>query len=202
MRENLEEPRRDRGIGREGRTGSAVAEPVRPDLGAVHALRTVGMSSASVGIAAAAHAWAEGCVSLGGAALVLALTLPSAAGLTRRELSFRSVLGWLSATQAGIHLILTGLCGGSVLTESHAMLAAHACAVLVTALLLQVGDGALWAASRLGRACRFVLVLLRWAAIPPERRLRFTAVAPVRVAPSLWRCPSLVLRGPPGACAS
>jgi hypothetical protein len=175
----------------------------RPATGLLRALRAMTLVLSAVGIAVAAHAAVDGCVDLPSGAVVVALCGPAGWIVTRHELSFRTLLGWLVAVQIGAHLVLTALCGGPVLVHSLAVLGSHAGAVVITAGLLRGGDAAVWTADVIRRARGYVLKLITAVAVPVVSHLRVFVQAPLEaLICSMWRGLVPIRRGPPAAAAA
>lgn len=174
-----------------------------PVRGVLRVLRGVALAVCSTVLAVAAHAAGGGGVPNAGLALLLAVLLAAAGvGLARRRRSLPGILGVLTVTQVVLHFLLA--CADlhaapvrAMFSIAWGMVAAHAVAVLVTALMLTKAEAAVFGvAAALVRLLPRVLVF-----VPAERPADPVTVAePVdRLVRVLLRC-VCPLRGPPLGC--
>src|SRR3954453_1709740 len=181
------------------------AASVRPGGGALRAARTLIVTIPSVTIGAMAHAGAGGCITLTGVAVTAAALTPATWVQLSRQRSGGFLLLWLPVCQVVAHGLLEVGC-----TEAHtagaprtAMLAAHAAAVLLTAVILRRGEDAIWRTARWLSSVRAALHRLgtRIARLPaavvvPNLR-PIIPTSSRRTARSVWQLAQSVRRGPP-----
>lgn len=187
-------------------SGSLRLSPVTrqdPARGVLRGVRGTAMAVCSTALAVAAHAaGGGGWPDLGLAALVLVLLATAGASLARRRRGFPGILGVLAVTQVQLHFLLAladhhAGPGQSMFWPGWRMLAAHAVAVLLTALVLTKAEAAVFAvAAALARLLPQPLPLLR--AESPCDPLTVTERVD-RLLRVLFRsvCPR---RGPPACC--
>ncbi len=158
------------------------------------------------GLALLAHGATAGCVEVAGVLITVGAVSAAAWPLVGKRRSLATVLGWLVAAQLAGHLVLATFCGAHEPPVGLAMMAAHGGAVVVTALLLQRADAALWSApvmpERWARWLRGVLCLVCAPAVPGAPAV--LASAPRGGAPLLLKphCPPPARRGPPQPVAT
>lgn len=171
-----------------------------PARGGLRLVRGGVLAVCSTALAVAAHtAGGGGQPNVGLAVLLMALLAAAGAALARRRRHLPGILGVLAVTQVVLHFLLAvadvhATAGDSALWPGWRMLAAHATAVLVTALVLSKAEAAVFlVAAALARLVPRPLVLA-----PPESpRDPLIVAEPVdREARVLLRrvCPR---RGPP-----
>lgn len=186
-----------------------VTIPSGPAHGVGRGLRAAVLGVVAVGLAEAAHASSDGCISLSGLMLALGLCWPAAVAVLGRRRTLPSLLGWLVFTQGVLHLLLESQCQEVVsgqqtllahlsVPPSGRQLLAHGLAVLVSAVLLSRADAQLWVVVALRRAVRLVVRLLVVPVPVGGQPLVARAVLPVR---DVWRGPRPTRRGPPALCA-
>lgn len=123
------------------------------------ALRAAAVGLPTLQLALAAHVAGGGCVERVPALVATALCLAGGWTATRAQTTTTQLLVLLSAAQVAVHGLLA--CSGTALHVSAPMLAAHAVAVVGTAVLLSRADAALRGAARLrARLASYRLVLV------------------------------------------
>ncbi|MEV4890875.1 MFS transporter [Nonomuraea sp. NPDC055795] len=158
-------------------------------------------------LAALAHLAGGGMVHAEALAAGLPMALVPALALAWRERSLPPILAILALTQAGLHVLFSAMCpveaGPAPEHLAHGspgvgMLLAHAWAVVMTALLLERGERALWSLLRLllARGLRVLWALL--GGLPGHRPPAGIARPRDSAAPSFVPLRHVVvLRGPP-----
>lgn len=187
-----------------------VTEPCPAAWGPLRGARAGVLTVSAVALAEAAHAVSDGCISLTGLLVSLGLCWPAAVAVLGRRRRLPSLLGWLLGMQVVLHLLLESLCGEVVsgresltahlsVAPSGRMLAAHALAVVLAAVLLGRADAKVWMVAALRRAGVLTAPLV--VAQPPLTR-RTRRVAPgAPVVRSRWDGPRPSRRGPPALLA-
>jgi hypothetical protein len=118
--------------------------------------------------------------------------------LGRRQ-QLLALLAWTAAAQVVTHAVVELTCGGAGHPTPLRVLAVHAAAVVVTAVVLQRADAGLWVASALRRALgRLLLPLV--VRTPVRLRPRRAHVAPL-LPRTRWLVSPQLLRGPPSSAA-
>lgn len=121
-----------------------------PARGVLRVLRGGTLAVCSTVLATAAHAAAGGGVpDMGLVVLVMVLLAAGGAGLARRRRSLPGIVGVLTLTQVVLHFLLASAEGHesreAVYWPGWHMVAAHAVAVLLTALVLTRAESAVFA---------------------------------------------------------
>jgi hypothetical protein len=188
-----------------------VAVRVDPGSGLVRGVRAAVLTVPTVGAAATAHSFVDGCDSVFALVVAAGGCWPAAVALLGARRRMPALLVWVLMAQAITHLLLEAMC--SDVTSGHvgwvqhlttgvtpAMLVSHGFAVVVTSLLLGRADAGLWAADALIRAGARALRLGDALATPqlpaPVRRIRRPALV-LEPALSSWVVAHPSRRGPP-----
>lgn len=158
------------------------------------AFRGAAVGALTGALAVAAHATADGGVD--STSLTLVALVSVGLGLTASTVGTRRdgripVAGWLAAGQVIAHLVLV-LATGHAHPVGAPMLAAHAAAVVVGAVLVASAERLAAVVGSVLRAVRFVPLVPAPAGGPPLTG-HLSAVVPVPLLPALSR------RGPPSA---
>jgi hypothetical protein len=181
---------------------------LRPDRGLVRGVRAGVLTVPTVGGAALAHSFVDGCDSAVALALAVGLCWPAAVALLGAQRRLPALLAWVIAAQVATHVLLEQMCGdvtsGRVPLTTHlsagvtpTMVLAHGVAVIATSVLLGRADAGLWAADALVRTAARALRLPRLSvgALPVAR---LTAqVADVPAPRTTWVVAQPARRGPP-----
>ena len=186
-----------------------------PGSGLVRGVRAAVLTVPTVGGAALAHSFVDGCDSVFALFVAAGVCWPAAVALLGARRRLPAFLGWVLVAQFATHLLLEAMC--SDVTSGHVgwaqhlttgitptMLASHGCAVLLTSVLLGRADAGLWAADAIVRAGAKVLRLRRGLVMPPlPAPVRRTRPVLVIEAPrSSWVVAQPSRRGPPVLLAS
>ena len=150
-----------------------------PATGMLRAVRAAVITAPACGSALLVHGVGEGCLSLVGATMAVALCWSTAVVLLGRQLRMLQLLIWTMAAQLLTHLALSMTCTDvldgreSVIahldhTLTAPMLLAHGAMALICAAGLARADAGLWTAHRLLQAAA---------------RLRHVWLAPLRLVP-------------------
>ncbi|MBT1190654.1 hypothetical protein [Rhodococcoides kroppenstedtii] len=158
------------------------------------AFRGAAVGALTGALAVAAHATADGGVD--STSLTLVALVSVGLGLTASTVGTRRdgripIVGWLAAGQVIAHLVLV-LATGHAHPVGAPMLAAHAAAVVVGAVLVASAERLAAVVGSVLRAVRFVPLVPAPAGSPPLTG-HLSAVVPVPLLPALSR------RGPPSA---
>ncbi|NIL80803.1 hypothetical protein [Rhodococcoides kroppenstedtii] len=158
------------------------------------AFRGAAVGALTGALAVAAHATADGGVD--STSLTLVALVSVGLGLTASTVGTRRdgripIAGWLAAGQVIAHLVLV-LATGHAHPVGAPMLAAHAAAVVVGAVLVASAERLAAVVGSVLRAVRFVPLVPAPAGSPPLTG-HLSAVVPVPLLPALSR------RGPPSA---
>jgi hypothetical protein len=192
---------------------------LNPLAGSVRAARAALLATPAVASAVLAHAAGGGCLSVLSVAFAGAFAWPAAVLLLGAHRSVVSVLVWLVGCQVVTHLVLEMACpsappmglpgeqGGMAwwqMALGHGgtpMLAAHAAAAVVMALLFCAGDAAVWSAYHVRRAVagavRWVRTLMVPAVVVPEPADVGRFEVEDERARALWQVAPWWRRGPP-----
>lgn len=159
------------------------------------AFRGAAVGALTGALAVAAHATADGRTP-DSTSLTLVALVSVGLGLTASTVGTRRdgripIAGWLSAGQVIAHLVLV-LATGHAHPVGAPMLAAHAAAVVVGAVLVASSERVAAVVGSVLRAVRFVPLVPAPAGSPPLTG-HLSAVVPVPLLPALSR------RGPPSA---
>lgn len=184
---------------------------IDPRAGLVRGVRAAALTVPTVGTAVAAHSLSDGCAGPVALATAAGLCWPAAVALLGTRRSLPTLLAWVVVAQLAVHVLLERMCpsvvsGQTSLVEhlSHTtgttMLATHAVAAAVTALLLHRADGGLWVAHALRRAVARLLVPRHAVVVAPSLRPVPASAVPV-VLRDLGETAPLQRRGPPAPCA-
>ena len=180
-----------------------------PGQGVARGARAAVLAGTAVAVAEVAHAGTDGCSSLVGLLLALGMCWPAAVAVLARRRRVPGLLGWLLATQVGLHVLLESRCE-EVLSGREALLAhlavppsarvlvAHGVAVAVCAVLLGRADAGVWAVTALRRAGRVVAPLTPVLVVVTRVRPQVGVVLP---AEDVWKGPRPSRRGPPALLA-
>jgi hypothetical protein len=182
---------------------------VRPGRGALRAARTLLVAVPSVTLSAAAHAATGGCITAVGVLLTAVVVGLSTWTQVSRERSVVFLLAWLTLGQVVGHGLFELGCHGpahAAAATGPQMVTLHGASVLLSALILAVGESRVW---RLARALSALPVRLRHVAahlarletprLPVLPSRPATSRPPFRWQKSLWCSPRPVRRGPPVA---
>lgn len=164
-----------------------------PDRGLLRVVRAAAVVLCIVGVSLAGHVAAggnvPGAITLAGTVAAVAVY---AAALTRDRLSIGELIGAIGAGQVLLHMAFMtsgGEHGGGL-----AMVAGHAVATVVLALVLDRGEDAAWALWCWLRPR--LSIPLADSGAPPDRAESLAATATARVQHT-WIGTSLSVRGPP-----
>ena len=149
-----------------------------PGSGLVRGVRAAVLTVPTVGGAALAHSFVDGCDSVFALLVAAGLCWPAAVALLGARRRLPTLLAWVVVAQVATHLLLEAMCtdvtSGHVGWAQHltsgatpTMLLSHGCAVLLTSLLLGRADAELWAAHAILRAGAHALRLWRRLVLPP-----------------------------------
>jgi hypothetical protein len=190
-----------------------VTAPLRldPRQGLVRGMRAAVLTVPAVGVAALAHAMADGCGSIMAMLIAAGLCWPAAVALLGNRRKLPVLMLWLLAAQVVTHVLLEQMCSdgtsGQVGPVQHltgglttSMVVAHVGAVLLTAAFLGRADAGLWTADALLRAGARALCATSALRVPalPQQRPASPPVATSVVCPrALWETAVPVRRGPP-----
>jgi hypothetical protein len=188
-----------------------VGEMTGPAHGVLRGVRGAVLAVCAVAVAEVAHAGTDGCSSLVGLLLALGLCWPAAVAVLGRQRRLGALLGWLAATQIGLHVLLESRCQEVVsghqpllahlsVPPSGRVLLAHGLAVAVSAVLLGRADAGLWTVDALRRAVWLVMLPMLVVVVWPARRVRRVCLR-VLPARNVWEGPRPSRRGPPALCA-
>lgn len=182
--------------------------PPDPGAGLVRGVRAAVLTVPTVGGAAIAHSFVDGCDSVFALLVAAGACWPAAVALLGARRRVAAFLCWVLLAQLATHLLLEAMC--SDVTSGHAgwaqhltagvtptMLVSHGCAVLLTSVLLGRADAGLWAADAIVRAGAKVLrrPLLMPPLPVPARRTRPVLV--IDAPRSSWVVAQPSRRGPP-----
>jgi hypothetical protein len=179
-----------------------------PNRGLVRGVRAAVLTVPTIGGAALAHSFVDGCDSLVALALAAGLCWPAAVALLGARRRLPALVAWVVTAQVATHLLLEGLCGdvtsGAVPWHLHlmtgvtgTMAVAHGLAVLVTSVLLGRADAGLWTAHALIRAVARVLVPRLARQLPAPVRRTTPVVDDVPAPRTTWVAAQPARRGPP-----
>ncbi|MGZ6826538.1 MAG: hypothetical protein ACXVGH_07070 [Mycobacteriales bacterium] len=187
-----------------------MTEPSSAAWGPLRGVRAGVLAVAAVALAEGAHAVTDGCISFTGLLVALGVCWPAAVAVLGRQRGVLHLLGWLLGMQVVLHVLLESLCGEVVsgrepllahlsVAPSGRMLAAHALAVVLAAVLLGRADAKVWVVAALRRAG--VLVVPLRVVHPPATLRTRRAVRDEVVVRSRWDGPRPSRRGPPALLA-
>ena len=180
---------------------------IDPRAGLVRGVRAAALTLPTVGTAVAAHSLADGCAGPVAIATAAGLCWPAAVALLGTRRSLPTLLVWVVAAQIAVHVLLERMCPDVVSgqtslaqhlshTTSTTMLATHAVAAALSALLLHRADGGLWFADALSRAFARLRLPRRPVLVVPSLRPVPASAVPVVLRDQVERAP-LQRRGPP-----
>ncbi|MCU1622817.1 MAG: hypothetical protein JWL79_1662 [Frankiales bacterium] len=188
---------------------------VDPHSGVVRGVRAAVLTVPTVGGAAIAHSFVDGCDSVFALLVAAGVCWPAAVALLGSRRRVPAFAAWVLTAQVVTHLLLEAMCtdvtSGRASWVPHllvgvtpTMLMSHGAAVVLTSVLLGRADAGLWTADAIVRAGAKALRLGRRLALP-------TVPAPVRRAPHVlviaaprtsWVAAQPPRRGPPVLLAS
>jgi hypothetical protein len=173
------------------------ATVIDPRRGAVRGTRAAVLAVTAVGVAGAAHTFADGCLDLLGLLHALGVCWPAAVAVLGARRRLPALLGWAVAAQVVTHVVVQLTCGGSPAVPARALVP-HAVALAVTTALLHRADAGLWAAHTLLRALARLLPPALGAGVRPAAP-RLPLPSPAPLPQQRWRVVPSGLRGPPSS---
>jgi hypothetical protein len=183
---------------------------IDPSAGLVRGVRAAVLTVPTVGGAAVAHSFVDGCDSVLALLMAAGVCWSAAVALLGARRRLPALLTWGVVAQIATHFLLEAMCtdvtSGQVGWAQHltagaspTMLLSHGCAVVLTSLLLGHADAGLWTADAILRAGACAFRLWRSVVLPPlpapARRTRPVLV--IDAPRSSWAVAQPSRRGPP-----